>query len=277
MALLIGGVYLYPSLRAWLPDLDSQPEYRFRTSDLRTNAPHRWVPANLTERVLSDAGVPEEVSLLDESLAPRIAAAFAAQPWVAGVETVRISRHHGIEVRLTYRVPVLMVETQGGGGMYPVDRDGILLPPADFTPDDIAEFPKLRGIESPPTGGSGSAWGNPVVLAGARLAEVLTPDGDLERYWRRFQLSAIEPAQEEAGVPVTFELATAAGSRIIWGRPPGEDELEPSVEQKLGRLESYFAGQGGSDSPQSRRRIDIRHFDAIEVISLEGAQGGRLQ
>ena len=274
MALLIGGVYLYPSLRAWLPDLDAQPEYRFRAADLRTNAPHRWVPADLTQRVLSDAGIPDEVSLLDESLAPRMAAAFAAQPWVAGVETVRISRHHGIEVRLTYRVPVLMVETREG--TYPVDRDGILLPPADFTADNIAEFPRLRGIESPPTGGSGSAWGNAVVQAGARLAEALTPDGDLDRYWRRFQLAAIEPAPDDTGGPVTFELATVGGSRIIWGHPPGDDELEPSVA-RLGRLESDFAGQGGSDSRQSRRRIDIRHFDTIEVLSLEGAPRGRLQ
>lgn len=275
IALLTGGLYLYPSLQAWLPELGDQPEYRIRAADLRINAPHRWVPDTLVERVLSDAGIPEEVSLLDGSLAAQFAEAFAAQPWVAAVESVRVSRHHGIEVRLAYRIPVVMVETRGG--LYPVDRDGILLPPSDFTPEDLASFPRLRGIESLPAGPAGSAWGSSVVVAGAHLAEALTPEGDLSRYWQRFHLAAIDSVAGNDDGPVSFELATVGGSRIIWGHAPGQDELEPSVQQKLGRLESYFAGHGGIDSPHGPRRIDIRHFDTIEVISLDGPERGRLQ
>jgi hypothetical protein len=274
LSLLTAGVWLYPSLRAWLPQLDELDEYRASTADIRIPPPNRWVPRDLMQRLMADAGVPAEVSLLDESLASRLAQAFAASPWIARVETVRISRRHGIEARLVYRLPVAMVET--GSGVYPVDRDGVLLPPSDFTPDDIAAFPLLRGVENPPDAAAGMVWDDPLVISGARLAEALTPDGDLSRYWQPFGLQAIEVAGGSAeNDSVEFALITYGGSRILWGRPPGADVLEPSVAQKISRLESYISSHGSLDGAGVRRQIDIRPFDTIEVISLDRAESNR--
>jgi hypothetical protein len=64
-------------------------------------------------------------------------------------------------------------------------------------------------------------------------------------------------------------LVTSGGSRILWGRAPGDDDLEPSVAQKISRLENYIAGHGPLDGAEGRRQIDIRPFDTIEVISLD--------
>lgn len=276
LSLLTAGVWLYPSLRAWLPKLEELDEYRVSTDDLRITPPNRWVPRDLIERVLADAGLPAEVSLLDDTLALKISQALAANPWVAEVQSVRISRQHGIEVRLRYRMPVAMVETRTG--IYPVDRDGVLLPPTDFSASDIALFPLLRGVEEPPGGPSGTVWNNALVVSGARLAEVLTPEGDLDRYWQHFGLHSIEALSvpDKNSAP-EFALRTSGGSRILWGRPPGADELEPTVEQKLSRLESYFSSHGSPDESGGRVQIDIRPFDAIEVISLDPADSGRRQ
>lgn len=268
LALLIAGVWLYPSLRAWLPRLDELDEYRVSTLEIRVSPPHRWVPKDLVERVLADAGLPEQVSLLDESLAARVSQAFSADPWIARVEQVRVSRQHGVEARLVYRMPVAMVES--GQGVYPVDARGVLLPPSDFGPDEIAQFPLLRGVAHPPAGPAGTTWRDPVVTAGARLAEALTPDGDFSRYWQPFGLRSIAPLSEptrESGIE--FVLRTSGGSRILWGRAPGEDELEPSFAQKISRLESYIASHGPLDGGAGRRQIDIRPFETIEVISLD--------
>jgi hypothetical protein len=272
--LLAAGTWLYPSLRAWLPQLDELDEYRVSTADIRISPPNRWVPRDLLQRLIADAGVSAEVSLLDESLASRLSQAFAASPWIARVETVRISRQHGIEARLVYRMPVAMIETRTG--VYPVDREGVLLPPSDFTPQDIAAFPLLRGIENPPAAVAGRRWEDPVVAAGARLAEALTPDGDLSRYWEQFGLHAIDVlVQPDADGAAEFALVTSGGSRILWGRPPGDDKLEPSAAQKISRLESYIASHGPLDGTGERRQIDIRPFDTIEVISLDRPESGR--
>jgi hypothetical protein len=273
MSLLTAGVLLYPSLRSWLPDLEELDEYLVSVADTRVNPPHRWVPRDFVERVIADAGLPVEVSLLDESLAPRLSQAFAASPWIARVESVRITRHHGIEVRLEYRMPVVMVESRTG--VYPVDRDGVLLPPSDFSADDIAGFPLLRGVENPPIGPAGTAWNDILVLSGARLAEALTPDGDLARYWQPFALRSIEPLSPRDDEPLEFALVTSGGSRVIWGQSPGTDELEPSVAQKLARLESYITSHGPLDGVAGRRQIDIRPFDTIEVISLDRPDAAR--
>lgn len=275
LALLIAGVHLYPSLQGWLPNLEELPDYRCSVADIRVTTPDRWVPADLLQRIIVEAELPKEVSLLDETLAERIATAFADNPWIEQVETVRISRQHGIEVLVTYRSPAVMVQV--AGGLYPVDRHGVLLPPDDFTAADIASFPILRAVQQPPAGPAGSKWEQPVVQGGARLADALTPGGDLSRYWRAFGLQAIEPIPgEDTDRGVTnFALLTTSGSRILWGRPPGEDELEPSAEQKLARLESYFAAHAGPDGIPPRKQIDIRHFDTIEVISLDSADRGR--
>ena len=66
--------------------------------------------------------------------------------------------------------------------------------------------------------------------------------------------------------PPVFELLTKGGRRIIWGRPPGDDALEPTVTQKLGRLDSYIRQQKSLDQPAGAYRIDIRGFDATRLL-----------
>lgn len=269
LALAMAALVLGPSLRDWLPVLDDLPEYRFAMERTRVTAPHRWAPRDLVRQLVEDDKLPPEVSLLQGGLAEEVASALAGHPWVKQVVAVRVSRS-GVTAELEYRIPVLMVEARAG--MYPVDRDGTLLPPLDFAASDVRRFPVVRNIRTLPAGPAGASWGDPVVLGAARLADVLAPDQDLSLYWERFQLESIEAPQrttaEVALQDLCFELLTRGKSRIVWGRPPGADDLEPTVAQKLGRLESYLSSHGSFESPRGPNRIDIRQFDTIEVTSL---------
>ncbi|MBL8852072.1 MAG: hypothetical protein JNG89_20535, partial [Planctomycetaceae bacterium] len=230
---------------------------------------NRWVPRDFIQRHVDHERLPAEVSLLESGLAQRVAVALAADPWVEDVVSVCVTRT-GITADLKYRTPVLLIE--GRTGMYPVDRNSTLLPPMDFAVSDLNRFPRLTGVATTPDGPAGTVWNDTIVLGGARLAEILAPDGDMQIYWDRFQLEAIAAPPRTAATltlaDVSYELVTRGQSRIVWGRAPGADDLEPSVAQKLGRLESYFSSHGSFESHGNPNRIDIRPFEMIDVSSL---------
>lgn len=273
LALGVAAVVLAPYVGGWLPDAAQLPEYQVAARSIQVTPGHRWVPDDLREQVIRRAELSEQLSLLDGNLAARVAAAFAEHPWVSRVMQVRVSRETGIAVDLEYRTPVLMVETSRGA--YPVDGAGVLLPPADFSVAEVRRFPHLTNVKSQPAGPAGVPWGDVVVVGAARLATTLAPGQDMSRYWDRFRLEAIVapvPGQAEPQIAeLSYELLTRGGSRIVWGRPPGGDDLEPSAAQKLGRLEQYLSRYGSFEAPHGPYRIDIRHFEVIEVGSLSEA------
>lgn len=270
-AFVASVIVLSPYLPHLLPDLSSHEEYQFSLDQLQVNPPHRWVPSTLLEEVLEQSALPPAVSLLDADVARDVAVAFEAHPWVRRVESARVTNEPGMRIVMEYRTPVAFVSTTQG--YYPIDQEAVLLPPIDFSLSDTDRLPVIRNIQSLPTAGAGRRWEDVVVLSAARLASVLAPDQDMNRYWRQFGLTAIV-APEAAGTTVstdqlTFELETEGGSRIVWGRPPGADQLEPTVEQKLGRLEQYFSRFRDVNAPNGPYRIDIRLFDAISLQPLE--------
>ena len=235
------------------------------------NQPPDWVPPTLLSDSLKSAGFSEQVSLLDPELCRKLAQAFDSNPWVESVEAVRVTGKPELQAQLVYRVPVALVNNSTG--LYPVDRYGVLLPPKDFPMSDTERLPHIDNISSKPIG-IGRQWPDAAVVAAASLAEKLTPQNDMQKYWHRFDLKSIIAPKPGAG-PVSpdemkFELLTTGGSRIVWGKPPGADTLEPSVENKIGRLEQYLTRFGSFDAPNGPYRIDIRLFEAISLEPLNG-------
>jgi hypothetical protein len=244
----------------WLPDLDGRSEFRVRSADIATNELPQSVPDDLVQQVIDLAGLPEELSLLDDGVTAKVADAFQLHPWVAEVLAVTKSAPARLTVDLRFRRPAAMVEVQQG--VYPVDADGHLLPPADFSVADTKRFPLVRNVQTTPLGPAGANWGDVNVSAAARLAEALLP------HWRELNLSAIHvPRQTTAtviGDDLQFELLTNSGSRILWGRMPGTDHPgELTAEQKISRLNKYLSDFGGFDQPHGPYEIDIRHWREI--------------
>lgn len=238
--------------------------------DTRVTAPPTWVPRTLLADVLKAANLPETVSLLEPDLCRNVALAWERNPWVKEVKSVRITGEPALQVDVAYRTPVAFVEVPRG--LYPIDAEGVLLPPNDFSISDTSRLPHLRGIKSQPRGAAGEKWGDPVVVAAAQLAMLLAPEQNLEKYWNRFSFVAIVApevgANAVAADQLLFEIETTQGSRILWGRPPGSDSLEPTAAVKLARLQDYVNRFGGLESATGPQRIDIRLFDGISLQPL---------
>lgn len=268
-AFVVSAVVLVPYLPWLLPKLSEQPEYQLRLDAVRVTAPPPWVPQSLPQDVARSNELPETVSLLDPDLCRRIAQAWGGHPWIKKVKSVRITGEPALYVDVEYRTPAAFVEVTGG--LYPIDVDGILLPPADFSVSETSRLPRIRNVTSRPGGPAGQPWGDVAVVSGAKLAAILAPEQNLDIYWNRFGFEAIlVPVRRTEDAQVSdliFEIVTTSGSRIIWGKAPGADALEPTVEQKLARLD-YLARFGSFDSPRGPNRIDIRLFDGISLQPL---------
>ncbi|MDA0282719.1 MAG: hypothetical protein O3B13_08945 [Planctomycetota bacterium] len=263
---LAGAIFvLTPMALRIMPNLSAREEYRLRTRDVEVPSPPRWVPIGFVDQVIGSANLPDEVSVLDPELATLIAEAFEQHPWVQKPVTVQISVPARAKVSFDYREPVAMVSVSDG--YYPVDEEGILLPPGDFPPSDIGLYPKITGMTTVPLAGVGLAWGDERVTAAARLSVVLFP------YWNEWKLRSVE-VPPRATAEVLYEelrlvVTTDGGSRIIWGRPPGNNHpLEVTDEQKIGRLKSFLSKARSFDGPWE---ININHLRVITVNPLEGS------
>ncbi|HLJ10768.1 MAG TPA: hypothetical protein VKU82_06245 [Planctomycetaceae bacterium] len=267
-AVVTAGLFL-PRLMKELPDLGEQREYRIESRRIEIAALPHWVPHDLVAQVVDQAGLPAELSLLDDGLAGEIAEAFRLSPWVDEVVSVRKSFPAKIAVVLNYRRPVGMVEVKQG--KYPIDAHGVLLPPQDFSVADTRAYPVVSGVVSTPQGPAGTRWGDGVVEGAARLAAELGP------LWKKLELAAIVcPRTTERRLKIdegVFVLMSKGGSRIIWGHAPGDtaDADHPgelSTKQKIGRLTEYVKRFGGFDKPQGPYQIDIRHWRDISRTPL---------
>lgn len=264
-----------PLLRRCLPDLADRPEYQVTADDITITPVPKWVPQDIVRDAMERAGFEESVSLLDDALSERLAAAFHTHPWIAGVRSVKKSFPTRVHVEVRYRRPVALVE--GVDGYYPIDERSVLLPADGFTPAAVAAYPLIVGVASVPMGAIGEEWGDPAVRGAAELAAVLLREGPGgSRWWDALQLRAIavpgRVALGQSADELEFVLMTEGGSRIHWGRSPASQHPgELSIRQKLDRLSEYHAGFGGFDDAHGPWDIDIRPWHGIARSRLSAA------
>ncbi len=276
-------VVVIPALPSLWPTISQRDRFKLSVDAIELTAASNWAPHDVAQRVAADHHLEwSERSLLDKSLVADLAAAFATHPWIEKVDRVEKTRQGRVVVQVTYRTPVAMVETIRG--LQPVDAHGYLLPPSDFSTAESDQLPRLRDIKSLPNGKAGQLWGDPIVAAGAKLcSELLVQKGTLDSYWTRFGLEAViappppSTVPTDIPVPLVFQLLTKKkgpphpreGRLIIWGRAPGDDALEPTVAQKIGRLEEYVKLLKSLELPEDGLVLDLRPFSAIRRISRE--------
>jgi hypothetical protein len=232
----------------------SSSEYLVGPEQVEITSPPPWIHSDIRAEVFRNASLDGPLSIMDESLAERLKAAFSLHPWVARVG--RISKHHParVVVELEYRRPVLMVEVPGGP--LPVDRHGRLLPSGDFSAVEAAAYPRLLGIDTAPIGTVGQPWGDARVAGAAAVAGVLGPA------WRELGLGAIAPvAPPGAAAPdhYLYALRTTGGAEILWGHAPGMgDAGEPSPQRKIAGLHEHARRHGSLDALRGAGVLDLR-------------------
>jgi cell division septal protein FtsQ len=244
------------------PQIFTGSHYTFDGRQISVSAPPAWIRTDIKSEVLQSASLDGPLSVLDPLLAERLAKAFALHPWVAQV--VRVTkRPAGADVELVYRKPVCMVEVPGG--LYPVDAEGVLLPSSDFSPLEARAYPRLSGILTVTEGPVGTAWQDARVLGAAKIAAVLLDA------WEELKLNRLAPATSGARPLSTtepaYDIFTKAGTRILWGHPPGAElPDEPAPPEKLARLRKYAALRGGLDGALSPEDIDVRQPNDLVSI-----------
>lgn len=223
-------------------------DYLVEPDDVEISPLPPWIHANLRNEVLRDASLDPPLSIMDANLAERVATAFSFHPWVQEVSRVTLHHPARITVELVYRMPVLMVEVEGG--LLPVDSRGVLLPSNDFSPVEAARYPRMEGIHSVPLGPVGSSWGDERVSGAAEIAAVL------RTCWHPWKLDRIVPyeiARQGQQREFTYQLYTVQGTRILWGPAPSSNMAgEMPAAEKVALLKEYFNQRGSfdTDGPQ---------------------------
>lgn len=264
-----------------IPDLSSRPEYQITPARITIKSTPRWIPGDIIEQVFDKAAESGPLSLLDETLSERLAAAFHTHPWVLRVLRVHKSWPARVQVEVEWRRPVAMIA--GIDGFYPVDQAGVLLPTRDFSPADLRRYPVIENIESVPLGRVGEPWGDPVVNHAAALAAaLLEPASETFSWWEHLSLAAIvAPHRATLNAPVDdleFQLRTTGGSMVLWGRGP--DSLHPaelSTSRKLERLVEFTERFGSIDDAHGPWQLDIRSWQGMRRSLLAAEPGSKSQ
>ena len=262
-AFVIVGLRLWPRLE---DDVLVRPEYALAPHQIQITPPPAWIRADIKAEALRGDSLRAPLSIIDERLNERLARMFMLHPWVARVEQVTKHYPSHVTVDLVYRRPAAMVEVPGG--LFPVDDQAVLLPSDDFSMADVWQYPRLAGIGSQPLGPVGTAWGNPGVQEGVRIALALAG------VWRELRLHSIRRATTsvdgQSAPLVEFVLVTESGTVIPWGRAPGsESPTEVPVAEKLARLKKYAADYGGLDESARRNDLDLRLRGGARTAALE--------
>ena len=239
-----------------------RPEYRLEPHQIQITPTPRWIRADVKLEALRDGSLEGRLSMLDERLAERLANAFALHPWVADVQGVVKHYPSRVTVELAYRRPVAMVEVPGG--LFPVDKEAVLLPSTDFTAVEARKYPRLVGIDSQPLGPVGTPWGDRSVLEAARIAAAL------REVWDDLRLQSVRRVRVTgsgfAAPENEYELITQNGTAIPWGRAPGNEQAtEAPLAAKIARLKQYATEFGGLDESARRNDLDLRVREATRT------------
>lgn len=276
-------VVVIPAFPSLWPVISQRDRFKLSVDAIELTAASNWAPHDVAQRVAAEHPEWNERSLLDRTLVADLAEAFAKHPWIEKVDRVEKTRQGRVVVQVTYRTPVAMIDTVRG--LYPVDANGVLLPPSDFSEAESKQLPRLEGIKSLPNGKAGQPWDDPIVAAGAKLCSelILIPKGTIDSPWTRFGLKAViappppSTAPTDIPMPLVFQLVTKGteqgnyqdGRLIIWGQAPGDDTLEPNVAQKLGRLDEYRNRFKSLELHENGKVLDLRPLSTMRLIARE--------
>ena len=261
--LVLGGV-LFAWLR-WGTAVTRHPRYVLAPDNIQIPPQPEWIRSDVKAEVFRDGSL-GQLSSLDPQITVKVARAFTGHTWVAQVKRVAKQYPATMLIELDYRRPVGMVvvtDANGQPGVIPVDANGVVLPPAEFLPQDgqndapAKNYLRIVVGETVPLGVEGTAWGDERVHGAAKIA------GLLADHWAAFGLyrvGVIEteiPAKKKADI--VYELSTREGTQVLWGHAPGsERSSEASAGEKVARLAIHVERFGTLANKNSPAEIDLR-------------------
>jgi len=287
LLLLIASGYV--GWAKWGDIVVRRPQYVLTADCIEITPQPPWIHSDIKSAVMRDGSL-AELSVLDPDLTKRVVQAFELNPWVA--EALSAVKRAGktapqVAVQLRYREPVIMVRTRDprwkGDCFWPVDTEGVFLPPEEFSSTQTKAFLRVEAGNSLPAGAVGTSYGDAGVTGAALVAAALKP------VWSSMGLEWIIVRQElpndvgqpmeptyillPAGAPVDAVAARRAGRlvsladppadepslEVRWGHAPGREAPgEASAAEKVARLHQYVVANGRLDQLPSTTVIDLR-------------------
>jgi hypothetical protein len=288
--LMVVGAYL--AWAKWGPAISSRERYRLTVNSLEIPTQPAWIPADIKAEVMRDGSL-TGLSVLDPELTSQVARAFELNTWVARVN--RVVKRPGqngprVIIELDYRRPVVMVKTQNG--FWPVDSEGVLLPPDDFSPSQTRSYLRVVTANWQPAGPIGTPYGDAGINGAARIAAAI------DRIWsgaglqwivvrKEVPIDASQPSRSTyllypvgnapplASTHARGPSATLASSgqpqmptlEVRWGHAPGlETAGEATAAQKITRLERFIQDYGPLNEQTGLKVIDLRPSSGIAVV-----------
>ena len=242
-----------------------------------------WIKTDLKRLVLGDVGHPAYVapSVMDVALIPEAVTALRSVGWIENIDRVEKTKS-GLEIDLTYRQPVAMVELsritvkgfkQPRPVMLHVDRSGILMGRGlSNRPEDFL----LVSIDQPMYMDQLKAWSK---WQDARVQSAAAISAVVKDIWKPMGLYRLMTWRDQSNasdrrIPFQFwtKMGQKTGVKVIWGNAPG-DELpgEALAAVKIEALKAYVAKNGRFDA-MSDRTLDLRSGNAVVLGEHQQAQ-----
>ena len=207
-------------------------------SAIHAAEPPPGVPRDVVERVVRRYALHER-SASEPGTPATLARCLSRSAWIDAVRGVRPRPGGGFDVDMTYRTPAAMVRVYKPGDdapyYFPVDADGVLLPPTDFDRRQTADFIHIDASGAFTRRPVGEPFGDARVEAAASLA------GMLHEY--RDVLGVREITVDDGSIRSgdrdgAYLVVRRAGNvDIEWDSPPGyERPGELTANEKLRRL-----------------------------------------
>lgn len=284
VALGVVGMLAFGGQAAWklaAPLIVNRERYLLRAEAITITPPPEWISADVRGQVIHNAGLDGRLSVLDPGFFQAVSNAFALHPWVKSVDKIEKSQGPAVEVTLTYRKPVAVIDAPNGNGgqLLPVDERAVHLPAGDVPLIRRERLPRLTNIVGLPP--EGQAWDDGRVPGGVQIAMGLAD------VWEAWHLQEIAPSArlEVRGDRQYFvyTIVTRGRTQINWGAAPlagapGEHEFAV----KLARLKQCVEEHGPLNTPEAPGTVNVR--DALDVsqrmvkeLLESGEQGTRLK
>jgi len=273
------AILLFLAIGAWekygdrIIDADAM---RLTPEKIRLTDQPIWVRTDLKQLVLGNTEDPAYVgpSIMDTSLIAETVASLRSVGWIENINRVEKSKS-GLEIDLTYRLPVAMVEVsrttvkgfkQTKPVMLHIDRTATLMGGGlSNRPEDYL----LISIDQPLYMDQLIAWSQ---WQDARVQSAAAISDAVRDIWKPMGLYRLMTWRSQSNasdrrIPFQFwtKLGQKTGVKIIWGNAPG-DELpgEASAAEKIEAMMAYVVKNGRFDE-MTDRTLDLRSGNLVVV------------
>ncbi len=275
--------------------IQQRRQYLLTADSFEVTAQPEWIQSDVKAAVMRDGRL-ANLSALDPDLTKNVVQAFELNTWIAKV--VWAGKRPGpdgprVIVKLRYRKPIIMVRTLHkdwtGDCFWPVDTEGIFLPPDEFSAGQTRNYMRVDAGNAPPVGTVGTSYGDAGVTGAAKIAAEIGSDWQwmglqwiVVRKDKRVEVgrpinasyvllpTGADPdavAQPQRGASNSAQRAAKISLEVYWGHAPGREHPdEASAAQKLMRLQAFVKQNGSLDKLSATTIIDLRPTTAISVI-----------